>query len=261
MRYILLLIAIVAFTKALKLTGASCLDVPDYLHLQTALKSAQSQKNGGFGNNMWGVVVNRDGIVCAVAFSGNSRMDQWQGSRIIAAKKANAASAFSTTCYSFSTANLFWPSQPHESLWGLNEAVPTNIHATFEGDPEQFGTSLDPMVGTVVGGVIPFGGGLPLYNSIGELVGGLGVSGDTSCTDHNVAWRVRHELDLDYVPGGSNSDLARKDNIIFDISPNRHGVKHSRTGFGHPFCIVGEEQNEKTIANALPAARKKKTEL
>ena len=36
----------------------------------------------------------------------------------------------------------------------------------------------------------------------GKLVGGLGVSGDSSCADHNIAWRTRHNLNLDYVPGG-----------------------------------------------------------
>jgi hypothetical protein len=40
---------------------------------------------------MWGTVVNRDGIVCAVAFTGGSRGDQWPGSRVISAQKANTA--------------------------------------------------------------------------------------------------------------------------------------------------------------------------
>ena len=46
-----------------------------------------------------------------------------------------------------------------------------------------------------------FGGGLGLYDKKG-IVGGLGVSGDTSCADHNVAWRVRKALGLDNVPAG-----------------------------------------------------------
>ena len=60
----------------------------------------------------------------------------------------------------------------------------------------------DPMVGSIVGGVNVFGGGLALYNSGGTLLGALGVSGDTSCADHNIAWRTRDELLLDNVPGG-----------------------------------------------------------
>ena len=51
----------------------------------------------------------------------------------------------------------------------------------------------DPMVGRPIGGVNVFGGGLALYLH-GKRIGGLGVSGDQSCTDHFVAWRVRHIL-------------------------------------------------------------------
>lgn len=37
---------------------------------------------------MWGAVVNRAGVVCAVAFTGDNWGDQWPGSRVIAAQKA-----------------------------------------------------------------------------------------------------------------------------------------------------------------------------
>jgi hypothetical protein len=45
---------------------------------------------------------------------------------------------------------------------------------------------------------------LALYNAKGVLIGGLGVSGDSSCVDHNIARRTRHNLKLDYVPAGVN---------------------------------------------------------
>jgi hypothetical protein len=56
-------------------------------------------------------------------------------------------------------------------------------------------------------------------------VDGVGVSGDTSCTDHMVAWRLRHRLNLDLLATASISGPASKfapdtthpDNIIFDI--------------------------------------------
>jgi hypothetical protein len=73
-----------------------------------------------------------------------------------------------------------------------------------------FGTARDPLIGKHAGGVIIFGGGLPLYDDSG-LVGGLGVSGDTSCADHNVAWRLRHDLGLDHVRSGPSPDV--KDGI------------------------------------------------
>ena len=85
-----------------------------------------------------------------------------------------------------------------------------------------------------------FGGGLGLYNAEKVQVGGLGVSGDTSCADHNIAWRVRHLLSLDFLAGvgGVSGDPARPDNIVFDITPNPSGgTGNSAGGFGHPTCL------------------------
>ena len=95
------------------------------------------------------------------------------------------------------------------------------------------------MVGSKIGGVNVFGGGLALY-AVGEkIVGAVGVSGDTSCADHNIAWRVRNNLGLDHLSGvgGVSGDPARPDNIIFDIAPNPNGgTGVSAGGFGHPTC-------------------------
>jgi len=55
------------------------------------------------------------------------------------------------------------------------------------GDSQSFGKQNDAMIGKAPGGVIVFGGGLALYNQKGELVGALGVSGDTSGANHVVA--------------------------------------------------------------------------
>ena len=46
-----------------------------------------------------------------------------------------------------------------------------------------------------------FGGGVGLYAAGKKLVGGLGVSGDTSCADHSIAWRIRNGLALDHLAG------------------------------------------------------------
>ncbi|MGA7318101.1 MAG: heme-binding protein, partial [Silvibacterium sp.] len=62
------------------------------------------------------------------------------------------------------------------------------------------------MVGGKIGGVHVFGGGLALYNVQGTLIGALDVSGDSSCADHNIAWRTRHTLNLDFVPAGVSTD-------------------------------------------------------
>lgn len=72
-----------------------------------------------------------------------------------------------------------------------------------------------------------FGGGLALYSPSGKLPGGLGVSGDTSCTDRIIAWKLRHSLNLDNVPAGVGE--ANTDNIILTDEPV--------TGFEHPTCF------------------------
>ena len=85
-----------------------------------------------------------------------------------------------------------------------------------------------------------FGGGLGLYDASKQVVGGLGASGDTSCADHNIAWRVRHALSLDNLSGvgGVSGDPTRPDNIVFDIVPNPSGgTGNSAGGFGHPTCL------------------------
>jgi hypothetical protein len=110
----------------------------------------------------------------------------------------------------------------------------------YDPPPSAFGGPGDPLVGKKAGGVNVFGGGLALYAAGGQLVGGLGVSGDTSCADHNIAWRLRHELNLDVLAGvgGVSGDAARPDNIVFDITDNPAGGSGvSKGGFGHPKCL------------------------
>lgn len=221
-----------------------CSALPDAGLLRKILQSVVREgpaKNGGMGNQEWAVVVNRDGIVCAVVFSGISRGQQWPGSRVIAAAKANTANALSGDDYALSTANLYASAQPGGSLYGLTTSAPPNAQAVF-GNPVSFGTPNDPMVGKAIGGVIVFGGGLPLYNSQGKIVGGLGLSGETSCTDHVEAWKVRHELKLDAVPMGPSP--AHNDNMILDIHDGK-----SASGFGHPDCKGGQEAGY--IVNSL----------
>jgi uncharacterized protein GlcG (DUF336 family) len=229
-------------------TQSACKSLPSYYDLRTALVAAQTQTNGGFGLNMWGTVVNRDGVVCAVAFTGSARGDQWPGSRVISAQKANTANAFSLPALSLSTANLYTATQPGGSLFGLQESNPVSTKVAYGGDPTQNGQADDPMVGGRIGGVNVFGGGLALYNAKGVLLGGLGVSGDSSCADHNIAWRTRHNLKLDYVPAGVSGDAARPDNIVYDIVTQPGlmiGV--SASGWGHASCSAAATAISKTL--------------
>jgi uncharacterized protein GlcG (DUF336 family) len=217
--------------------------------LRKALKNAVAQKNGGFGFHMWASVVDRDGVVRAVAFSGESRGDQWPGSRVISAQKANTANAFSLPGLALSTANLFSVTQPGHSLYGLQHSNPVNTAVAYGGSAAAAGTSKDPMVGRKIGGVNVFGGGLALYAKDGKLVGAIGVSGDSSCADHNVAWRVRHVLELDYVPGGVSP--TGDDNIVNDITDGR-----SAGGWGHPTTTPEAAAIAKAFPETHPVRKK-----
>jgi uncharacterized protein GlcG (DUF336 family) len=173
---------------------------------------------------------------------------------VISAQKANTGNEFSLPAggsgtfpngLALSTANLYTAVQPGGSLYGLQHSNPVSTDIAYSGNPAHYGQANDGMVGGRVGGINVFGGGLPLYNSTGALVGGLGVSGDTSCADHNVAYRTRSTLNLDYVPSGVSGDPNRRDTIVYDIvqqGGNVPGVGQmpgiSPSGWGHPTCFV-----------------------
>ncbi len=215
--------------------------LPSHETVQKALAEIVAQANGGFGFHMWATIVDRDGTVKAVAHSGSNRGEQWPGSRVISAQKANTANAFSLPNFALSTANLFSAVQPGGSLFGLQHSNPVATNVAYGGDAEQIGTATDPMVGHRIGGVNVFGGGLPLYNADGTLVGGIGVSGDSSAADHNIAWKLRHALGLDHVPAGVSP--TGDDNIVYDIESGQ-----SKSGWGHP--VVATEAVK--IAQKLP---------
>ncbi|HEU4642700.1 MAG TPA: heme-binding protein [Gemmatimonadaceae bacterium] len=217
--------------------------LPTHDQLQEALAAARATDNGGFNLDMWGSVVDREGRVVAVAFTGAKEGDQWRGSRVISAQKANTANAFSLPDLALSTANLYAASQPGGTLFGLQESNPVDPDVAYGGDEQDYGTKDDFMVGKRIGGINVFGGGLALYSSDGEFIGGVGVSGDASCADHNIAWKTRFNLQLDHVPAGV-ADGGADDNIIYDIDST--GV--SPSGFGHPECSAAAT----AISEALP---------
>jgi uncharacterized protein GlcG (DUF336 family) len=254
---------------------ASCALVPNQSQLQSALSAAvaTSNANGGLGFNMWATVVGNDGAVCAVAYTGGNYTEQWLASRVISAQKAATANSLSLAkvlggtkngALALASGNLYSADREGGSLFGLQFSNPVNpVNAYGQNgalstapDPTTFGTTSDPMVGLPIGGINVFGGGLALYNSGGQKVGGIGVSGDTSCTDHMVAWRTRAGLKLDYLAKAGVSgpaaifakDSAHPDNLIFDIPPNTQSVGPTKapvegnnaispSGFGHPQCL------------------------
>ncbi len=231
--------------------GTQCAGLPSQSALETALTAARTAANGGFNLDMWASVVNRDGVVCAVAFTGNNRGSQWPGSRVISAQKANTANSFSLPTLALSTANLWAAVQPGGSLYGLQHSNPVATDVAYQGPAANFGQSNDPMTGRRIGGVNVFGGGLALYNSRKQLIGAVGVSGDTSCADHNIAWRTRHTLNLDWVPAGvgTNGD----DNINYQgLVP----VPSLANDFSHPICKIAGQDQVSGISATLPPIRK-----
>ena len=230
-----------------------CDDVPNQAQLKAQLVTARQAANGGFNLDMWATAVNRDGIVCAVAFTGGGRGDQWPGSRVISAQKANTANAFSLPGLALSTANLYSAVQPGGSLFGLQLSNPVNTVVAYAGNATAYGTANDPMGGGKIGGVNVFGGGLALYAAGKGLVGAIGVSGDSSCADHNIAWRTRANLQMDYLTasgaGGVSGDATRPDNIVYDINSQPHQMNGvSASGWGHPVCSA----DATNIAAGLP---------
>jgi len=233
--------------------GHACRTLPSYTTLRHALIEANDKvtaDNPGLplDNQMWGTLVSADGTVCAVAFTGEDNLQsQWLASRVISAQKANTANSLSlgrndggsNAGLALSSANLWAAVQPGGSLYGLQESNPVDARLAYRGSSSRFGKRRDPMVGQRVGGINVFGGGLALYRENGDRAGGVGVSGDTSCRDHMVAWELRHILLLDYVVAGVSGDPERPDNIIFDTS----------NGFGHPNCL--DATSEMTAAGQL----------
>ena len=233
--------ASLASVSALAQGSSECSGLPSHAVLKSALEGAVAAESSGLDFDMWATVVNRDGVVCAVAFSGGDRGAQWPGSRAISAQKANTANAFSLDGLALSTANLYSAVQPGGSLFGLQESNPVSTAVAYKGPSTAYGQHNDPMVGEKIGGVNVFGGGVALYAS-GSVIGAVGVSGDTSCADHMIAWRTRNSLGLDQfggTVGGVSGDAARPDNIVYDIAPNpAGGTGVSAGGFGHPSCIA-----------------------
>jgi uncharacterized protein GlcG (DUF336 family) len=192
---VILLTAGISFVSAQAQAG--CNDI-SYAQLQSAANNTlASASTGGLSLNMWATFVDETGKVCAVvntgvkgALAGNS---QWLGSRVISAQKANTGNAFSLDGLAISSGALFAAVQPGGSLYGLQESNPVNAEDAYKGKPANYGKVNDPLVGNRVGGINVFGGGLPLYKN-GVKIGGIGVSGDTSCTDHAFVWKMRSLL-------------------------------------------------------------------
>jgi uncharacterized protein GlcG (DUF336 family) len=198
---------------------ADCKDLPSADTLKRLLGQApgESEAGGLFSGKMeWAAVVNRAGEVCAVAVSTDDPASSWPGSQAIAKAKAYTANAFSTDALPLSTARLYTLTQPGHSLWGLAAGNPFNPACL--ATPAQASRHGDALCG----GTITFGGGVPLYRNK-TRIGGLGVSGDTACADHEIAKRMRHLAQLDPEKGEFADDIT-------------YSGADGPSAFTHPLC-------------------------
>ena len=226
--------------------AADCKGLPSEADLRNQLNAAPGLTGpiggtvGGLfnGTRMWAAVVNRDGELCAFATSTPDPAKVWPGSQAIAKAKAYTANAFSldqdggpTGGFPLSTARLYTFTQPGHSLWSLGQSNLFNPSAL--APPTGQGGDLHQ----IAGGLIFFGGGVPLYKN-GNIIGGLGISGDTSCADHEIAKRVRNLLGMDPNGGPTVDDIT-------------YSSKDGASVFTHPLCpntwrngqFIGTEPN------------------
>jgi uncharacterized protein GlcG (DUF336 family) len=214
------------FTSPALADGGSNCGIPGYIvqSVQSKLATVVNSSDGNGGlfspNRMWSAIVDRQGVLCSVV---RSDPDAWPGSRQIAIAKASTANDFSNNKTALSTANLYSFTQPANtqaattfpagSLYGLNNSNPFNPAFQAQGTG----------VGQVPGGIITFGGGVALYMN-GQVIGGLGVSGDTACADHAIAFCMRHA-----------ACTPSADNIVY---LNAGELPHD---VGHPHCYLGHD--------------------
>lgn len=199
--------------------------------LLVAAPSSGGEAGGLFhGTRMWAAIVDRNGKLAVSTTSMADPTQVWPGSEAIAKAKAFTANAFSLDTLPLSTAQLYTFTQPGHSLWGLGQSNLFNSQFLAPPGGQGGGTN------QITGGIISFGGGVPLYKA-GKIIGGLGVSGDTASCDHEIAKRVRNLAGLN-PPGGP---------LVDDIS---YSSVDGASVFTHPLSLntwrngvfVGDEQ-------------------
>ena len=176
---------------------------------------------------MWAAVVARDGVLCAIARSGNGVGDQWPASRGIAMAKAFTANGLSPAeirpLHRQSVGGLAARRLP---LWRDHRRPARPDCAVCRAAAKPMARRPIPRSAMPWAAPSCSAAGCALYSG-GGMQGALGASGDTSCADHNVAWRVRHALNLDKVPGGPSA--KHNDAIIYDVGGNGKSAPASGT--------------------------------
>lgn len=233
-------------TSVLATRSSRCEDLPNNTELRNVLLEVTNDPAGNGGVpilGVWAALVDTTGTVCAVVSSeeGDLSVNSELAHRIFSVQKANTSNAFSNSKSTTASGQLYTQSLPGGTLYGAMLNTPINVNA---GDVTKFGTVKDPIIGKRVGGYNAWAGGLGLYNSAKIKVGAIGVSGQSRCTDHLIAWKVRNKLangafvntniPFGFSPTGTDA-------LVLDVIPDptgSGGPGHSPSGLGHPssFC-------------------------
>jgi len=180
---------------------------------------------------LWGTIVNREGYVCAVAFTGADYQSQWLGSRVISAQKANTPTRSilgrtATPLATSGSASPVWRCRPPTCTRRFSRAARSTAAAQQSGrhrqrlrcEAEDFGTGGDPLVGKRVGGVNVFGGASVFTMPSTPL-------SEVSASARHVVYGSRDRMaspqqSRSRSPQGRQrcfGDAARPDNIVYDI--------------------------------------------
>jgi uncharacterized protein GlcG (DUF336 family) len=151
---------------------------------------------------MWCAVVDREGVLQLIQATDTNGTpakpkgsDAWRGSIAIAIAKAWTALAFSSSDVALDSktvgllARQDGPGDPDSTVIGTNAGVAplfgigdTNLYTRFFNGPNEV------FLGRTHQGIVTFAGGQPVYDcGSGELLGGVGVSGDGVDQDDAVA--------------------------------------------------------------------------
>ena len=186
-----------------------------------------SDANGGIfkPNRMWAAIVDRQGVLCSIHSSAEfaPSTDVWPGSRAIAIAKAGTANDFSNN----GLAPLHRePLRPHTARRITLRPETTPIHSS-----RRISTSRNMHPATHPVASSPSAAASPC-TAAARSSARSAVSGDSSCADHAIAFRMRLLAGYNTLPGGVAPDNT--DNIIYAANGT------PPTGFEQPHCFPSD---------------------
>ena len=118
------LLTLVTSASGFAIDGTDCSELPDHAALGSALAAARGEANGGFDLDMWGTIVNRDGVVCAVAFTGGTAGTSGPAAASSRPRRPTPRTPSACPASRSRRPTSTPPSQPGGSLYGLQHSNP-----------------------------------------------------------------------------------------------------------------------------------------